>query len=74
MRAANINISHLLIDVMKPNALPWRVDRNSDGAVLGWFSHQWKARRAARRGFGGLGAVTILEVPGDQFVSTWRLL
>lgn len=74
MRAAKSTVDHLFTDVMKPNALPWRVSRRSDGAILGWFSHQWKAVRAARRGFGGLAAVTVAQVPGDDFVGTWRML
>lgn len=68
------NNDYFLFGAMKPNALPWRVDRRSDGAVLGWFSHLWKAVRAARRGFGGLDEVSVLSVPGDQYVSMWRSL
>ena len=68
------NNDYFLSNMLKPNALPWRVDRRSDGAVLGWFSHQWKAIRAARRGFGGLSAVFVIPVPGNQFVDMWRQL
>ncbi len=68
------NNDYFLSNMLKPNALPWRVDRRSDGAVLGWFSHQWKAVRAARRGFGGLAAVEVTQVPGYEYADVWRLL
>ena len=68
------NNDYFLFGAMKPNALPWRVDRRSDGAILGWFSHAWKAVRAARRGFGGVSNVVIGRVPGDEYALVWRRL
>lgn len=82
MRAAKSTVDHLFIDIMKPNALPWRVDKwiefkneREVGAqlrIMGWYSHKWKADRAVRRAFGGFEMCSVTKVPGDQYVSMWR--
>lgn len=82
--SASTNVNHLFVNIMKPNALPWRVDKwlpfSRDGEVgahltpMGWYSHKWKAVRAVRRAFGGFEMCSVTRVPGDQYVAMWRLL